>query len=310
MTAQNVHRFTHAAMGTIFEINICHDDHKYAQSASLEAFRLLDQLEHYLSHFIANSDISRISNLPVGGSTQVGYDTFECLLQCIELYRLSKGVFDVTIGALYHCWLHEDKSLKSPSQEDIAIAKSRVGLYHLTFDETSFRVGKTDSPVQLDLGGFGKGYALDKLAELLAEWDIDSYLLNGGQSSILFGQPPPGQAGWPITISDPFDNYHIIKELLLKNVAIGSSGLSKGRHIIDPRTALPLENTRAAWAFAPTAAFADGLSTTFMLLSQEEITVICEEFPQFGALLLVKSSEPLTHRLVSIGSAQVTHALK
>lgn len=297
-------------MGTIFEIKISHDDFKYARAASIEAFRLLDQLEQYLSHYIANSDISRISNLPIGGSTQISYVTFECLLQCIELYSLSKGVFDVTIGALYHCWLNDDKSLKSPSQKDIKIAKSRVGLYHLTFDETSFRVGMNGGPVQLDLGGFGKGYALDKMAELFAEWDIDAYVLNGGQSSMLFGQPPQGELGWPITISDPFEDYRVLKELMLKNIAIGSSGLIKGRHIIDPRTATPTENTRATWAFAPSAAFADGLSTTFMILSLEEITEICKEFPEFSAILLSKSSEPLADRLVSIGSEQTMTMLK
>lgn len=305
MSDNNIHRFTHGAMGTVFEMKICHEDFKYAKGASIEAFRLLDRIEQYLSHYIANSDISRISNLPIGGKTQVSYETYECLLQCVDLYSLSGGVFDVTIGVLYNCWLNEDKTLKSPTENEIEEAKSHVGLFNLEFDDTHFTVGMKGGPVRLDLGGFGKGYALDKMSELLGEWDITSFVLNGGQSSMLFGDAPEEQDGWPITISDPFDEYKTIKEVFLQNIAIGSSGLGKGRHIIDPRTATPLENTRATWAFAPSAAYADGLSTTFMLLSLEDIRHICSEFPQFSGIIIQKNSRPLAERFISIGNVDL-----
>jgi thiamine biosynthesis lipoprotein len=300
---KNLHRFTHAAMGTIFEIKICHDNFTYARSASIEAFHLLDQLELHLSHFIANSDISRISNLNVGEFTQVSYETFTCLQLCAEMYHLSRGVFDVTIGELYDCWLNADKSLKSPTPQQVAAAKHRVGWPHLSLDETHYQVRMESGPVRLDLGGFGKGYALDRMAELLADWEIDSYAMHGGQSSVLFGDAL-GDLGWPITISDPFDNYRLIREFHLAHIAIGSSGLLKGRHILDPRTAQPLENDRAAWAIAPTAASADGLSTTFMLLSLQEIADLCGEYPQLSAIIIKKNMEPMAERLVYIGDME------
>lgn len=301
---ENVHRFSHAAMGAIFEISICHADGHYVGSASVEAFRLLDQLEHGLSRFIANSDISRISSLKIGESTRVSYETFACLQLCAEMYHLSRGVFDVTIGELYDCWLNSDKSLKSPTQQQVAAARRRAGWTHLSLDEKSYRVRMEGGPVRLDLGGFGKGYALDKMAELLTDWEITSFVLNGGQSSVLFGDAP-GDIGWPITISDPFDGYRVLREFHLARIAIGGSGLGKGRHIIDPRTAQPLENERAAWALAPTAAIADGLSTTFMLLSLAEIADLCAHNPDCSAIIRQKNVEPLAERLVYIGSTQL-----
>ncbi|MBN1559941.1 FAD:protein FMN transferase [candidate division KSB1 bacterium] len=301
---ENIHRFSHAAMGSIFEIRICHADGRYAGSASVEAFRLLDQLEHDLSRFIANSDISRISNLHVGESTQVSYETYTCLRLCAEMHRLSRGVFDVTIGELYDCWLNPDKTLKSPTPQQVAAAKRRVGWSHLSLDEERYRVRMAGGPVRLDLGGFGKGYALDKMAELLADWEITTFVLNGGQSSMLIGDAP-GDIGWPITISDPFDDYRLLRELYVANIAIGGSGLVKGRHIIDPRTAQPLENERAAWALAPTAATADGLSTTFMLLSLAEIADLCAQNPSCSAIIRQKNVEPLAERLVYTGSVKL-----
>ena len=301
-TNENIHRFTHGAMGTIYEIKICHPDYKYAKGASIEAFRLLDTLEQYLSHYIANSDISRISNLEVGESTRVSYETFECLLQCVEMYGLSGGVFDVTIGTLYNIWLNEDKTLRNPTPAEIAQAKQHVGLHHLAFDENDFRVIMDGGPVRLDLGGFGKGYALDKMAELLHEWEIESYVLNGGQSSMRFGNPPEGEQGWYITLSDPFNEYAMFRELYLHDQSISGSGLQKGRHIIDPRTAQPIENTRATWAFSPNAAFADGLSTTFMILNRDEIEHICAAFPQFKTILIAEGDQPVDERLTFIGA--------
>ena len=300
-TSKNIHRFTHGAMGTVYETKIYHPDFAYAKAASIEAFRLLDILEGYLSHYIANSDISRISNLQVGESTRVSFETFECLMQCVEMYGLTGGVFDVTIGTLYNVWLNEDKSLRDPSPAEIAQARAHIGLHHLSFDETDFRVRMDGGPVRLDLGGFGKGYALDKMAELFQEWEITSYALNAGQSTLRFGDAPDDESGWYITLSDPFNEYTRFRELYLHHQAISSSGLQKGRHIIDPRTAQPIEDGRATWAFAPRAAFADGLSTAFMILSREDIEKICTTYPQYKALLLTEGDVAIDQRLQYIG---------
>ena len=300
--SENFHRFAHGAMGTIFEIKISRTDFEYAKFAATEAFRLLDTLEQYLSHYIANSDISRISNLHVGEWTKVSVETFECLIQCVDIYTLTGGVFDVTIGALYKTWLNENMSPKSPSRAEVNEAKKHVGLFHLAFDETQFQVGMNGGPVKLDLGGFGKGFALDKMAALLREWEIDSYLLNGGQSSMLFGKPPEGENGWNITLSDPFNDYKEFRTLWLKNIAISGSGLQKGRHIIDPRNGEPISSQCSAWALAPTAAFADGLSTAFMILDSEEIETICSNFPEFKSIILCDGDGALEERIFIRGN--------
>jgi FAD:protein FMN transferase len=305
MTANNKPlSFTHSAMGTIFEIKVDLVDSAYAAAAAVQVFQLVDRLEQYLSHFIQNSDIRRISSLEIGQSTRVSLETFECLQQCREMYSLSHGVFDVTIGALYHAWLNIDKSVKHPTTEEISRAREHVGLHHLELDENNHSIAMTGGPVQLDLGGFGKGYTLDKAAELLADWDIESYMLNAGQSSLRFGAPPSDTEGWDITLSDPFHGYAEFMEMSLSHTAISGSGLQKGLHIIDPRTAQPIENRLAAWSFAPSAAFADGWSTAFMMMSMEEITAACAENTDLKAVLIMDGEKPLQERLHYFGDRQ------
>ena len=132
--------------------------------------------------------------------------------------------------------------------------------------------------VRLDLGGIGKGYAVDRVAELLEEWGVDQALLHGGFSSVLALKAPPGRDGWPLTLSAPgHDDDAVFARLSVARTALSASGSRKAYHIRDPRTGHAVEG-RSAWVTLPragdgredAAAVAEALSTAFMVLSAEE----------------------------------------
>lgn len=273
-------------MATVFEIFIAHPDPEYSNQAAREAFDELDRLERELSRFIENSDVSRIDEAVPGQPVTIGLDTFDSLKQCERLYRDTYGAFDVTIGPLWQCWFDKDKNPRTPAKREIDTARQQIGFHLLKLDESRQTV-TVSRPVRIDLGGFGKGYALDKMAELLRDWDIDSALIHGGRSTVLALNAPPGQKGWPLSISHPNDK-KVLETFLLTNRAVSASGLRKGHHIIDPRTGYPAKSKQAAWSFAPTAATADALSTAFMIMSQEEITRYCKEHPGTQAIILLQ----------------------
>lgn len=282
-----LHRFCHEAMATTFEIFILHSDGRYARQAAQAAFSELDRLEGELSRFIENSDISRINNLPAGQPVLIGLETFECLQIAARMYEETSGAFDVTIGPLLNCWLNEDKTLRTPSEEQLNLARQRTGMHLLRLDQSEHTVEILAAPVQIDLGGIGKGYAVDRMAQLLGEWSIDTALISGGSSSVLALGRPPDQEGWPVSLVDPADRKQILSRLLLRDRAVGGSGLEQGNHIIDPRTAKPVESKRAAWSCAPTGAIADALSTAFMIMSPDQIRQYCLHHPQTMALALL-----------------------
>jgi thiamine biosynthesis lipoprotein len=278
-------------MATLFEILICHEDQHYANQAAWEAFRELERLELDLSRFNENSDVARINKLQAGQSVRVGADTFECLKACIQFYAETGGVFDVSVGALMNCWLNPDKSLRSPPPDEIKWAQEHTGLYHLLLDETNLTVQVLISPLFLDFGGFGKGYAVDKMAALLSEWTLETFLIHGGTSSVLAAGAPPDNDGWSISISHPFGPEQVLEYVSLSHQAMSGSGLQKGRHIIDPRSARPIAVKRATWTFAPSAATCDALSTAFMILSHEEIAVYCKNHPDVQAIIFEENLE-------------------
>ena len=251
-------------MATVFEVFIIHDDAGYAEQAAWEAFRELDRLELGLSRFIENSDISRINNLSKHQSTQIGLETFECLKLCAQLTSQTDGAFDITAG-------------------------KNTGMNMLQLDESDFSVTLLADSINLDLGGFGKGYAIDLMAQLFREWDIESALIHGGKSSVLALAEPPGEKGWPITLSNPAQSGKILSHVYLKHRAMSASGLEKGHHIINPLTGTTVDDRLAAWALTFGGAMSDALSTAFMVMAPEEIKEYCQRNTDTLGLVILKN---------------------
>jgi thiamine biosynthesis lipoprotein len=270
-----VRRFSHPAMATVFEVHAVHPDPGYAAQAAQATFALVDRLEGELSRFASNSDIARINLLEAGQSVPVGRPAIECLLIAGHLFDLTGGAFDISIG---------------------------TGLRSLEIDADNCRVHSTKDGVRVDLGGIGKGYAVDLMAEVLEEWGIERALVHGGFSSVLALDAAAEREGWPLTLSDPAAPSRVLARLSVRQTALGASGRRKGDHIVDPRTGTPVRGRLAAWVALPrpprsgagaddgprlaAGAVTDALTTAFMLLSPEEITALCETSPGLEAWIL------------------------
>ncbi len=282
------HRFAHNAMATTFEVFIAHPDAAYAEQSAWAAFHELDRLEHRLSCHIENSEISRINNLAAGKPLRINLKAFECLKLCLRMHVETKGAFDATVGFLLDCLRKRGKGKASPSEDKVNRALQRTGMHRMELDEIEHTVTVSDAAVRIDLGGIGKGYALDRMAALLRDWDIHAALLHGGRSSILALDSPAGTKGWPVRLTNPTNRSEPLAELSLENRALGGSGLRRGDHIIIPRTGYPVADRLAAWSSAPTAAVADALSTAFMVMSMDEIEVYCSTHPNTAGIIVTR----------------------
>ncbi len=283
------HHFSHDAMATAFEIFIIHSDGHYARQAANAAFGELDRLEAELSRFVENSDISRINTLAASQPLLVSLETFECLQLCERMYAETDGAFDVTIGGLSACWLGEDKkSMRNPTEEELNNARRHTGMGLVKLDEDRHTVQVLTDSVQIDLGGIGKGYALDKMANLLSDWDIDTALISGGSSSVLALKGPDDAKGWPVTLGNPLNRKETLGRFYLKSRALSGSGLRKGQHIIDPRSGQPVKEKAGAWACTRGAAKSDALSTAFMVMKPKEVEQYCSKHPDVLGMLVIE----------------------
>ena len=278
-------RFSHNAMATVFEILFVEEDENYAAQAANSAFNELDRLEQELSFFLENSDISRINSLSKNEITTIGSDTFDCLKQCVRLFQWTKGAFDITMRPLFELWKRYDYPKNQPHEDEISIVMSEIGLPWLQIIEDSHQVCLMNKSIQIDLGGFGKGYAIDVLKRHLDDWEIKNGLIHSGHSTVSTVSKSPESMKWPLSISDPKNPDIILKRIDLIHGALSGSGLKKGQHIIDPRSGIPVGNKLAAWAFAPEAGEADALSTAFMVMTHEEITNYSEKYTVSGLVI-------------------------
>jgi len=287
-TIQDSHHFAHEAMATVFEIYITDDDETYARQGAQAAFAEVDRLELEMSRFISNSDISRLNDAVSGETVDLGMDVFECLSRARDMYDKTNGAFDISVGALYSCWLNDDRTLRQPSDEELARACELTGLDHLKLSDEDFSAEVLTEGVQFDLGGIGKGYAAEKMAEILREWSLGQALVLAGASSVLSVSVPEGMTGWPIKLRHPGNREDVLARFELTEGAISGSGNQKGQHIIDVRSVegVPVEGRLAAWAMAPDAVAADALSTAFMMLSAGDIDDYCLANPGTAAIIV------------------------
>ena len=114
-TIADAHHFSHEAMATVYELYIVDEDEDYARAGAQAAFAEVDRLELEMSRFLSNSDISRLNAAEHGEIVDLGMDTFECLRRAKEMHDKTGGAFDISVGALYACWLDEDRRLRVPS---------------------------------------------------------------------------------------------------------------------------------------------------------------------------------------------------
>ncbi len=282
---EGIHRFSHEAMATIYEVLIQHDDYRYCRQAAQEVFGEIGRIEQELSRFVPNSDIGRINTSPAGQPIQVGMDAFECLSIACRLYEETEGVFDVTIGSLFRCLLDERRQPRGASEAEIEAALRLTGADLLRLDAEYYTVTVAVKGVQVDLGGIGKGFTVDRIGGMLREWGLNRVLVHGGYSSVLALDAPEGGDGWPITFSNPEDFGQTIVRFSLKNGAVSGSGRGKG-HIIDPRTAKCVLGRAASWACTEDAASGDALSTAFMIMSDDEIRRFCAKKPGVRGLVI------------------------
>ncbi len=268
---KNLHHFTHNAMATIFEIVIELDDKEYAEQAATAAFDEIDRLEDELSRFRPNSDVARINNLSIDEELKLSSDIFECLRSANDIYNITDGLFDVSAGQIIDLWktqIHNNLNTDESIPNDI-------GMNKIVLDETNHSISVLNEDLIIDLGGFGKGYAIDVACELLTEWEIENALLHSGGSTVKAIGKLDGYKGWPITISNPSNPSQIIVEIILKDFSLSGSGEQKRTHIINPKTGMPINERPGAWAMCESAAQSDAMSTTFMIMPIDDIIEFC-----------------------------------
>jgi thiamine biosynthesis lipoprotein len=285
-----VSRHAHSAMSTEFELLLPGDDFEYHRQAAQAVFSEIDRLEEHLSRFDPRSDISQINRLVPGESLRVGIETFDCLDLSLRLQARTGGAFDIDFRSGRGRGAAGVPRSGRDRPDPAGLPESSPLKLHVL--EDGFEVQVTHR-VDLDLGGIGKGYALDRAATVLEDWDIRRFLFHGGTSTVLAKGSPGGCSGtggpssWTVGVGGSWECRAAPRRVNLEDRALSGSGPEvKGAHVYDPASGRPARAHPAAWASHPSAAVSDALSTAFMVMPTARVQSYCGRHPEVWALVI------------------------
>ncbi len=305
-------RVERPAMGSTFEIRLPAST-PGAVDLACRALDVIDALEAQLTVYNDESEVARLNARAHLGPVTVEPGLLGLLETALALSAETAGAYDVTTGALSEAWGFVRGPRRVPDAETLAAARACSGWRHLRLDPEAKTVAFDVKGLRINLGSIGKGYALDRAAEVIrASWWPTGALIHGGRSSAVAIGSPPGRPGtrWHVALGNPLDPDSPLGVFRLRNRAIGTSGSafqsfeSGGRvygHILDPRTGEPARGPLSVTVLAPTAAMADALSTAYYLLGPDAANEHAANQPRIGVVFVNAPSDGDTPEIFSFG---------
>lgn len=244
------------------------------------------------------SEIYKI-NTAKGKAVEVSDDTVTIIKKGIYYSELSKGAFDITIGAVSKLWDFHEEDASVPSSKKINSALSHVDYRNIVIRDNTVRL--TDSKAALDVGAIAKGYIADKLKEYLKENDVKHAIINLGGNVQTIGTKTDG-SDYNIGIQKPFDKSgQAITSVKVADKSVVTTGtyqryFKKGdklyHHILDPSTGYPCENTLSSVTIITDSSLtADALSTTCFLLGYEDGMNLINQLDNVDAVFITNDNK-------------------
>jgi thiamine biosynthesis lipoprotein len=290
-----IHRL---AMACRVEITLSSEDAGDVPAAR-EALDEADRLEAALTVFHDTSEVARVNARAADEPVAIGRELFGLLQLSRELHVRTEGAFDVTAAPLTRRWGFLGRQGCVPDSSELAEARACVGMEGVTLDAINRSVRFDRKGMELNFGGIGKGYVLDRMGRLARRRGMRHALLSAGASSIV---AIGGRGdGWAIDLR-PLRAERRVARLSLRDGAVGTSGAGEQffeagglryGHVLDPRTGAPASGVLGASVIAQSGAVADALSTAFLVGGPDLAERYCAAYPQtLAVLVLDNDSQP------------------
>jgi len=268
-------------MGTTYTVTVYGTDQYRLDSAIDDAFDEAKRLDALLSNYRPESEWSKVNHGAYKAPVHVSDELYNLLDRCLDYSRRSEGAFDITVGPLMKVWGFYKNTEHIPHRAEIRAALDRVGYRHIHLDPKAHAV-RFDAPVDIDPGGIGKGYTVDRMADVLRKDGVTSGLISAGRSSIYaIGAPPSEPRGWHILLPNPRDTRKNVWDLYLKNESMSTSGTTErffeagGKtysHLMDPRTGVPVQGMLTVSVVAPKTLDSEAWTKPYFVLGREWAT--------------------------------------
>jgi thiamine biosynthesis lipoprotein len=287
-----------AIMGTRIYVEVWSDEAAKGDAGIDAVMAEMRRIDELMSHYKPQSELSRINARAAQEPVQVDAELFDLIKLSTHYSVITEGAFDITYASVGH--LYDYPHHVKPTEEQIKAALPGVNWRNMLLDPVHHTVRFEHAGMRIDLGGIGKGYAVDRgIAILQARGFQHALVTAGGDSRIIgdrMGRP------WVIGIRNPDDKNQVVTRIPIVNSAMSTSGdyeryFDEGgvryHHIIDPRTGHSASKVRSATILGPTATETDGMSKTAFVLGPEKALEIINRMPQYDAVFVTPEGKVL-----------------
>lgn len=267
-------------MGTLCEVQVHHADAAAAARAMTAALDEMARVDRLLSNYVPDSELSRMNASAARAPFQASPELYAFLKRSRVYFDDTLGTFDPTMGAVVRAWGFFTPHPARPSAAEAMAARAKTGFDKVRLDDATRSVSYAVDGLEIDPGGIGKGYAVDRAAGVLRGLGITSALVSAGGSTLYAIGHPPGQDGWKVAIQDPSRRADALAVVSLHDNAVSTSGVSERfvvenghryAHIIDPRSGEPSEGMCQVTLIAPDATASDALTKAAFLLTRRQL---------------------------------------
>jgi thiamine biosynthesis lipoprotein len=289
---------TDAIMGTSIYVEVWSDEAAKGDEGIDAVMAEMRRIDELMSHYKPESQLSQINARAAQEPVQVDAELFDLIKLSTHYSIITEGAFDITYASVGH--LYDYPHHVKPTEEQIKAALPGVNWRNMLLDPVHHTVRFEHVGMRIDLGGIGKGYAVDRgIAILQARGFQHALVTAGGDSRIIgdrMGRP------WVVGIRNPDDKNKVVTRIPIVNSAMSTSGdyeryFDEGgvryHHIIDPRTGHSASKVRSATILGPTATETDGMSKTAFVLGPEKALEIINRMPQYDAIFVTPEGKVL-----------------
>jgi len=296
--AEWLERVEDGIMGTRIVVELWAADKAQGNAAIEAVLAEMRRVDEGMSTYKPNSELSLVNARAAQEPIKITPELFDLLATSLEYSRITDGAFDITYASVGY--MYDFRKHVRPDEKQIAAALPGINYRHVELDKKNSTVHFARPGVRIDLGGIGKGHAVDRGIAVLQARGIDHALVTaGGDSRIIgdrFGQP------WVVGIRHPDRRDEVIARIPLEDAALSTSGDYERyfdengvryHHIIDPKTGRSASKVRSATIIGPTATRTDGLSKTAFVLGPEKAIEIYNRLDDIDAVLVTPEGKVL-----------------
>jgi len=302
------------SMGTAVQLSAWTTDEAAAVAAFERVFLEFDRLDALMSVWKQGSDILRVNAAAGKSSVPVSPEVREVLRDANEVSEWTAGKFDVTFAALSGLWkFDQDIDGRVPNRSEIAPRLPLIDYRDLQIDDRAGTASLARAGMQVNLGGIGKGFAIDRAVTILRGAGLTDFMIQAGGDMFVAGRR--GDRPWRVGLQDPRGPANtLFAAIELTDAAFSTSGdyerffMRDGRryhHLLDPDTGEPASRSRSVTIMAKNSASADGLATGVFVLGAEQGMALIEKLPDVEGVIVtsdnqVQVSSGLKGRLVQL----------